>query len=110
MQVRYVQKGNNLNYENKTSKTIPANTVVVIGNRVGIAGFDIEPGQLGSLIVDGCYTAAKSTEEKIDFGTQLYYDTSNDVVTATKGTNVAMGFAASEAAASDTEVMVKINA
>lgn len=110
MKVNYNQKGNNLDFVNSTNKTIPANTLVVIGQRVGVAGSDIAAGELGALIVDGVYSAAKTTDEEIEFGATLYYDESKDIVTTTKGEHVVAGFAASKASATDATVLVKINA
>lgn len=61
----YIQKGEALNYVNNTQSKIPANTVLLLGNRLGIAGCDIEPGELGALHVVGVFEIPKKAGESI---------------------------------------------
>ena len=49
----YWQRGETLDYKNQTDTRIDANTIIPIGERIGVAGTDILPGELGSLHVTG---------------------------------------------------------
>lgn len=49
----YWQKGDSLDYTNKTDQTIPAGTVLVFGKRMGVAGTEIPAGGTGSIHVTG---------------------------------------------------------
>ena len=41
----YWQKGDSLDYTNKTDQTIPAGTVLVFGKQMGVAGTEIPAGE-----------------------------------------------------------------
>lgn len=119
----YWQRGEALDYTNTGTKKIEANTVIVLGGRIGVAGMEISPGELGTLHVTGVYSIPKGKEE-ISAGADVYYSEADGVIT-TKATttipgegedesstvnNVKAGFACEGASASDTTVLVKINA
>ena len=44
MKGTYWQPGAKIDYTNSTESKIEANTVVALGNRIGVIGTDIEPG------------------------------------------------------------------
>lgn len=112
MKTEYWQKGSALDYKNGTNATIQAGTLVKIQDRFGIAGDDIKPGQTGSLVVDGCFKMPKVSGEAYDVGTNLFMDEENDRVTKVSGSgdakNIAVGYAAYSAKATDTHVIVKL--
>ncbi|MCI9538845.1 MAG: DUF2190 family protein [Eubacterium sp.] len=112
MKTEYWQKGSALDYKNNTNTTIQAGTLVKIQDRFGIAGDDIEPGQTGSLVVEGCFKMPKASGEAYDVGTNLFTDEENDCITKVSGSgdakNIAVGYAANSAKATDTYAIVKL--
>ena len=112
MKAEYWQKGNAIDYTNGTDATIPAGTVVSLGSRVGIAGTDILPGQLGSVITEGAFIFAKTTStEVIALGAAVYFDGTGVTTSAeTNDTpNVPVGWAIKASTASDANVIVKLD-
>lgn len=109
----YWQRGETIDFKNETGAKIEANTIITLGSRVGIAGTDINPGEVGSLHVTGVFKMEKVAEEEIEAGTEVYLD-SDGKITAEDGTPdpgyVKAGFAAKTAASTDTYAIVKINA
>lgn len=108
MKAAYVQKGGALDYKNASEEKIEAGTILVIGNRVGVAGTDILPGETGSIHVEGVFEMTKADKEEIKMGTILYFTESG--LTKTADANVCAGYAAADASASAATVQVKINA
>lgn len=112
MKTEYWQKGGALDYKNSTNATIHAGTLVKIQDRFGIAGDDIKPGQTGSLITEGCFKMPKASGEAYDVGTNLFIDEENDCITKASGSgdakNIAVGYAANFAKATDTYAIVKL--
>lgn len=106
----YWQRGEALDYVNAGTDKIEANTIIVLGSRVGIAGMEIAPGETGTLHVTGVYSCPKAAAEEISAGADVYYSESDGEITTTSDGNVKAGFACEAAAASDTAVLVKINA
>lgn len=125
----YIQRGEALDYRNETDTLIPAGTVLVIGSRVGVAGGDILPGEIGSVHMTGVYKIVKSGTSAIAMGAPLYFDGSGMTDTAASaaaaseagengesGTtpaspaavSVEAGYAAAPAAAADGTVLVKL--
>ena len=49
----FVQKGESLNYRNEGSELIRYGEVVVLEERIGVAGIDIPAGSLGTVGVSG---------------------------------------------------------
>ena len=43
----YWQRGESIDYKNAGSSAIEANSVIVLGKRVGVAGMTIQPGETG---------------------------------------------------------------
>ena len=46
----YWQRGETIDFKNETGAKIEANTIITLGSRVGIAGTDINPGEVGSSV------------------------------------------------------------
>ena len=106
------QRGEALDYLNSTDALIEANTVVIYGDRIGVVGCDIAPGELGSLHVTGVFAIPKDAAA-IEAGTNVYWK--DNAATASPGSspadaNMKIGFAAQAATADETTVLVKINA
>ena len=104
------QHGEALDYLNSGSGKIDANTIMVFGKRVGVIGGDIDPGQLGSLIVKGVFKLPKAASTAITAGALVYWDDTNAVITTTSSGNTPAGYAAAEAAADAETVLVNLNA
>lgn len=105
----YWQRGDAIDFTNGTGSKIDANTIVLLGARIGVAGTDIEAGETGSLIVSGVFELPKATGA-ITAGAVVYWDATNSNITTTSTNNTAAGFAVAAAASADTAVLVKINA
>lgn len=100
----YWQRGESLDYKNNTNAVIEANTVINLTTRIGIAGTSINPGETGSLHVEGVYQLPKTGTEEIAMGAAVTFD-GNGITT---GTGTPAGYAAATAAADDAFVLVKL--
>lgn len=115
MKAAFWQRGEVIDYKNTTKMTIPANTVVAIGSRVGVAGGDIPPGEIGALHVCGVFEMPKADEDEIQIGTDVYStgegitkSTDNGKTSDEKVVYPLVGYTIEAAAASDTKVKVKL--
>lgn len=102
------QRGETLDYTNSTEADIPANTVVVIGDRIGVTGCDIPAGQTGSVHMTGVFEIKKTGEAAIDMGKKVYFDGTG--ITDTSDSATPAGYAAAAADASAEVVQVQIGA
>ena len=108
------QRGETLDYKNDTDTKIEANTVISFGSHIGVAGTDILPGELGSLVVTGVFEIDKTETEAIKMGTTVYFDgtgittAANDGATPNPTAYPLAGYAAQAAAAADTVILVKL--
>lgn len=108
----YWQRGEALDYTNATNATIPANTIVQISTRLGVTGTDIAPGEVGSLHVGGVWEIAKTGTAAIAMGQTIYFDGTGITDAANDGEDdptayIEAGYAAADAAAADTSILVK---
>jgi len=109
MKAEYLQNGDAIDFVNGSNKKIEAGEVVKLGSRIGVAGTDIAKGALGSVHLNGAFVMPKA-DSAITIGSDLYFDETNDCVTATKGSlTVSAGYAAADAAATDTMILVRLN-
>ncbi len=106
MKASYWQRGETLDYKNKTASIIEANTVISLGSRIGVVGAHIKPGEVGSLHVTGVFEMDKVASEEISMGTQVYFN--GTAITATASGNTSAGYAAADAAVSDAIILVKL--
>lgn len=110
----YWQRGEALDYTNGTNATIPANTIVTIGARIGVTGGPIAPGDTGALHVGGVWEIKKTGAAAIDMGTTVYFDGTGITDAATDGAETnptaytEAGYAAASAAAGAGTVLVKL--
>jgi predicted RecA/RadA family phage recombinase len=105
MKATYMQRGEALDYTNTTDAVIEANTIIELKERIGVAGTDIIPGQLGDVHVSGVFTIPKKDADAIEMGTTVYY--ADGGITATSGGTPA-GYAAESSAAGASNIAVKI--
>lgn len=111
MKAVYHQKGDTIDYMNKTDKKIEYGDVVVMGERIGVAGADIFPGEGGALHVIGVYSFDKVNAEEMEAGKEVFYTENGVSLTATEeGINCKAGYVVQDSPANSTEVYVKINA
>lgn len=116
MKAAYWQKGEALDYKNSTNKKIEAGDVILLGNRIGVSGTDIEKGEVGSVSVEGVFRITKADETEIAFGTEVYLSNSGITASAKTGegndatNNQKAGYAAELSAAGNADILVKINA
>ena len=102
----YWQRGESLDYTNNTTKVIEANSIIALSSRIGIAGTSINPGEKGSLHVTGIYEIPKTGTAAIAMGAAVYFDGTG--ITNVSTSNTLAGYAAADASASDTVILVKL--
>lgn len=102
----YYQRGEALDYTNSTASKIPANTVIDLTTRIGVAGTDILPGETGSVHVVGVFEMPKTGSSAISMGAAVYFDGTG--ITDTSSSNTPAGYAVKAAAADDTKILVKL--
>lgn len=102
----YIQKGETIDI--KATADTNAEDVVVLGNKAGVAACSGKKGELIAVAVEGVYKFSKEAVA-ISAGDDLYYDAeSGKVVKTATEAKVKVGFAVSDASASDSEVAVKL--
>jgi predicted RecA/RadA family phage recombinase len=101
------QRGEALDYPNTSGSKIAANTIVVVGSRVGVIGGDIENGSTGSIHMGGVWEMPKTGSSAISLGQTVYWDGSG--ITDVSTSNTEAGYAAAAAAADATSILVKLN-
>lgn len=94
--------GNSIDYT--PASDVTAGDVIVLGNLVTIAKVDIAANELGAVSTRGVFNVTKNDNEPFDQGDRLYWDATNTRVTSTGGANEFFGFAAEDAATSDTDI------
>lgn len=105
MKATYWQRGESLDYVNKTNAVIEANTIISLGTRIGVAGTDINPNEKGSVHVTGVYEINKTGTGAIEMGAAVYFD-GTGITTDNSGTPA--GYAAAAAEANATVILVKL--
>lgn len=105
MKAIYWQKGESLDYLNGTEADIPANTVVIFGDHIGVAGTDIPAGENGTIHVTGVFEIHKKTGVALEMGDPVTFTEENGIDKATSG---AVGYAIEDAAAAAATVRVKL--
>lgn len=119
----YWQRGEAIDYTNETEDMIEAGAVISFGNRIGVAGTDIAPGETGSLHVEGVFEFPKG-EEAIEAGSEVCLDiatmllkmealavpSADGTYSSTSKDRIHAGYAVREAKADAETVFVKINA
>lgn len=106
-QAVFVHEGAAIDYT--PGADVAAGDVVVQGDLVGIARFDIKSGLLGALAVAGVFDFAKATNVAYTVGTILYWDDTNNIVTTTATGNKQIGKVVRAAATTDPTVRVRLS-
>ena len=91
------------------SSAVGVGDVVVLGDLFCIADRPIPANVKGALSVEGAFILPKACGSAISAGTTVYWDATNNVITATAGSNKRAGNAIETAASSDVLVKVAIN-
>ena len=106
-QADYVQAGDAVDYT--PTVDMPAGTVIVQGDLVGVTKHDIKANTLGSIAVEGVFDVVKNSAAAISAGAKVYWDaTATEAVTTATG-NKQLGKCVLEAAASAGFVRVKLS-
>ena len=112
----YWQRGEALDYVNSGTTKIEANTVIVLGGVISVAGMETAPGETGTVHVTGVFEMPKTGTAAISMGQKVYFDgngitnAADDGATTNKTEYTLAGYAAAAAAAADQNILVKINA
>ena len=101
------QEGGLIDYTPESN--VEAGSVIVIGSMVAIANLDIPAGRLGALAIEGVFDVVTGNEAFSTVGTDVYWDATNEVATATATDNTWMGKTVSTALSADPTVSVKLN-
>lgn len=110
----YLQRGESLDYKNGTGAMIEAGSIILLVTRIGVAGTDIAPGEIGSIHVCGVFKVAKTKAADIPMGTSVYFDgtgiTTDKNDGNTSGANIytPAGYASADAAAADETILIKL--
>lgn len=106
MKAIYYQSGDTIDYINTEEEVIQANTVIVIGKKIGVASTPILHGAIGALHMVGVFKMAKVETEAIEVGTPVYF--TGEAITSTATGNTLAGYTVKAAKAEDTDVYVKL--
>jgi predicted RecA/RadA family phage recombinase len=106
-QAVFIQEGAAIDYT--PGADVTAGDVIFQGDLVGVARFDIKSGALGALAVTGVFDFAKATNVAYTVGTILYWDDTNNIVTATATGNKQVGKVVRAAATTDPTVRVRLS-
>jgi predicted RecA/RadA family phage recombinase len=106
-QATYVHEGELIDYT--PGSAVAAGEVVVQGELVGVVARPLAAGEAGAILVWGVFDFAKNTGVAYTVGTILYWDDTNNVVTATATGNKQIGKTIRAAASADTTVRVRLS-
>lgn len=105
-QASYVQPGESIDYV--PSIFVAAGTVVVLGDLLGVTKRDIRANELGALALVGVFDVAKGNET-LALGTTVYWDATNQHLTATAGSHKRFGNVVRAAADDDPTVRARLH-
>lgn len=90
MQARFVQQGASVDY--LPDANVPAGTIVVVNDLVGVARIDLKAGEPGALAVSPApvFEVEKGAAVAFAYGAKVYWDTANRKVAAAEGTGLAL--------------------
>jgi len=106
MQARFIHDGKAIDF--LSTSDIPAGSVVIKNNLVGITKLDIKANVLGALHVVGVYDIEKSNVA-IPLGSNVYWDATAKKAVITATGNTLLGVAVLDAATGDETVRVRLN-
>lgn len=106
-QAIFIHDGKYIDYT--PGSAVASGDVVVQGDLVGVALRPLATGEPGALAVDGVFDFNKNTGVAFTVGTVLYWDDTNNVVTATATGNKQIGKVVRAAATNDTTVRMRLS-
>jgi predicted RecA/RadA family phage recombinase len=106
-QATFVQDGKYIDHT--PGGALVSGDVVVQGDLVGVVLRPLAAGELGALAVDGVFDFTKNTGVAYTVGQILYWDDTNNVVTATALGNKQIGKVVRAAATTDTTVRMRLS-
>lgn len=101
----YWQRGESLDFINETEEIIPAGAVVSFGNRIGVAGTEIHPGEKGSLHMVGVFEIPKKSNVALTAGDPVTFTDEDGI---DKASAESIGYAVETVAADADTVRVKL--
>ena len=119
---KFWQRGETLDYTNGSGSKISAGDILLLEDRLAVAGCDIPDGATGSVHVVGVFEMPKDygdSGKALSQGQAVYWDSTNSVIKAAVAQVVAEGavtteaspihgYVATAAASADQTVLVKI--
>ena len=106
MNARFIHEGKAIDYTPTTD--MPAGTVVVLGDRVGIAMVDIPANVLGAVQTVGVFDFEKDNTV-IPLYSKVYWNATAKKATVTATGNTLLGIALTATIAADALVRVRLN-
>lgn len=106
-QATFIQDGNAIDYA-AVNTNVEAGEVVIIGDLVAVAKYDIPSNTVGAVSLSGVYELAKPVEE-ISAGVKVYWDASEENATTNAASNTLFGLAVADAALSNLTVRVLLD-
>lgn len=106
-QATFIQDGDAIDYA-AVNTSVEAGEVVIIGDLVAVAKYDIPSNTVGAVSLRGVYELAKPVEE-ISAGVKVYWDASEVNATTNAASNTLFGLAVADAALSNLTVRVLLD-
>lgn len=106
-QATFIQDGDAIDYA-AVNTNVEAGEVVIIGDLVAVAKYDIPSNTVGAVSLSGVYELAKPVEE-ISAGVKVYWDASEENATTNAASNTLFGLAVADAALSNLTVRVLLD-
>ncbi len=105
MQARFIHDGKSVDFF--PTADVPAGSVVIQGNLVGVTKLDVKANTLGAVAVVGVYDVEKGNVA-VTLGAKVYWDDTAKKAVVTATGNTLLGIAVLGATADDTVVRVRI--
>lgn len=103
-----VHSSSGYKYTNSGSSIIEAGTVVVNSKLFGVAAATIAVGATGWIETTGVWRIACGSSMTASIGDIAYWDATNANITATKGTNLPVGYFVAAVASGATACLVRL--
>lgn len=103
----YIQRGETLDYKNSTDAAILAGTVVLFGDRIGVAGGEIPAGAVGALHVTGVFEIPKKASIALSMGDAVVYTEADGIDKAAAAASP-IGYAVAASGADEAAATVKL--
>lgn len=106
-QATFIQDGDAIDYA-AVNTNVEAGEVVIIGDLVAVAKYDIPSNTVGAVSLRGVYELAKPVGA-ISAGVKVYWDASEENATTNAASNTLFGLAVADAALSNLTVRVLLD-